>query len=71
MQEGTLFHFMGKGEELPKLQIALKEMKKNAGTSVTMKLDFLEVGFNGPLCFLSFLAEDLLKSSMERNLPTL
>ena len=29
-----------------------------------------EVGFNGPLCCLSFLAEDMLKSSMEAKLPT-
>jgi len=28
MQEGTLFHYMGKADEVPKLQIALKELKK-------------------------------------------
>jgi len=71
MQEGTLFHYMGKADEVPKLQIALKELKKNSGTAVTMKLDFLEVSFNGPLCCLSFLAEPLLKSSMQSKLPEL
>ena len=49
--------------------VALKELKKNSGTGVTIRFDYLEVGFNGPLCCLSFLAEDLIKSSMENNLP--
>ena len=41
---------LGKADEVPKTQIALKELKKGSGTSVTIKLDFLEVNFNGPLC---------------------
>ena len=71
MQENTIFSFMGKGDDYPKIQIALKELKKNTGTAVTIRLDFHEVGFNGPLCCLSFIAQDLLKSSMENNLPRL
>lgn len=69
MQEGTLFQFVPKPDDNPKIQIALKELKKNSGTNVTIKLDYDEVGFNGALCCLSFLAEDLLKASMEANLP--
>ena len=51
------------------LPVALKELKKNSGTGVTIRFDYFEVGFNGPLCCISFLAEDLLKGSMEKNLP--
>jgi len=69
MQDGTFFAFVGKADDNPKIQIALKELKKNSGTAVTIKLDYMEVGFNGPLCCLSFLAQDLLKVSMESNLP--
>ena len=29
----------------------------SSGVQVTMKLDFMEVGFNGPLCCLSFIAQ--------------
>ena len=36
---------------------------------MTIKFDYIEVGFNGPMCCLSFMAEDLLKGSMEKNLP--
>ena len=43
MQEGTLFQFVGRADENPKIQIALKELKKNTGTTVTIKLDFFEV----------------------------
>ena len=71
MQEGTLFHFVGQADDNPKIQIALKELKKNSGTAVTVKLDFAEVSFNGPLCCFSFLASDLLKSSMQNSLPRL
>ena len=28
---------------------------------MTIKFDYMEVGFNGPMCCLSFMAEDLLK----------
>uniref|UniRef100_A0A7S2NQ49 Uncharacterized protein n=1 Tax=Haptolina brevifila TaxID=156173 RepID=A0A7S2NQ49_9EUKA len=69
MQDGTFFAFVGKADDNPKIQIALKELKKNSGTAVTIKLDFVEVGFNGALCCLSFIAQDLLKASMESNLP--
>ena len=69
MQEGTLFTFVPKQDDMCKIQIALKELKKNSGTGVTIRFDYSEVGFNGPLCCISFLAEDLLKSSMEANLP--
>lgn len=69
MQEGTFFQFVGKGDDNAKIQIALKELKKGAGTQITMRLDFLEVGFNGVLCCLSFIAQDLLKMMMETNLP--
>ena len=69
MQEGTIFNFVGKDDDNPKVQIALKEMKKNSGCSVTMKFDFLEVGFNGMLCCLSFLAQDILKANMQLQLP--
>lgn len=47
----------GAVHEYPKVQIALKELAKNSGTAVTIKLDFLEVGFNGVMCCLSFLAQ--------------
>lgn len=71
MQEGTLFQFTGKGEDNPKIQIALKELKKNTGTTVTIRLDFFDVGFNGFFCCLSFLAQDFLRLSMESKLPKL
>ena len=71
MQEGTLFHFVGQADDNPKIQIALKELKKNSGTAVTVKLDFAEVSYNGALCCFSFLASDMLKSSMQNNLPRL
>lgn len=71
MQQGTFFHFQGKADDNPKIQIALKELKKNTGTNVIIKLDFLEVGFNGPLCCLSFIAQDCVKALMENNLPKL
>jgi len=74
-QEGTLFYFVGTQNgavhEYPKVQIALKELAKNSGTAVTIKLDFLEVGFNGVMCCLSFLAQDILKALMESQLPKL
>ena len=41
------------------------------GRNVTIRLDFAEVSFNGPLCCVSFLAQDLLKSSMQNKLPQL
>jgi len=69
MQEGTFFQFVGKADDNPKIQVALKELKKNTGTNVIIKLDFLEVGFNGPLCCLSFIAQDILKALMENDLP--
>ena len=31
LQEGTLFHFHGQPDDNPKVQIALKELKKNCG----------------------------------------
>ena len=43
MQDGTFFSFVGKADDNPKIQIALKELKKNTGTNVIIKLDFLEV----------------------------
>jgi len=69
MQEGTLFQFVPKPDDNPKIQIALKELKKNSGTGVTIRFDYKDVSFNGPLCCFSFMAEDMLKSSMEKNLP--
>ena len=71
MQEGTLFQFHGQPDDNPKVQIALKELKKNTGTSVTIRFDFLEVSINGPFCCFSFMAQDLLKTQMEANLPNL
>ena len=38
---------------------------------MTIRMDYAEVSFNGALCCLSFLAQDLLKSSMQNKLPTL
>jgi hypothetical protein len=69
LQEGTLYHFQGQPDDNPKMQIALKELKKNSGTAVTIRYDFVDVSFNGPLCCFSFLAQDLLKASMQRKLP--
>ena len=69
MQEGTLFNFVPKPDDNPKIQIALTELKKNSGTGVTIRFDYFEVGFNGPLCCFSPFAEGLLKRSMESNLP--
>ena len=48
MQESTFFHFVGKQDDNPKIQIALKELKKNTGTQITMKLDFLTVRSEPP-----------------------
>lgn len=69
LQEGTFFQFHGQPDDNPKVQVALKELKKNSGTAVTIRLDFMEVSINGPLCCLSFMAQDILKGNMERNLP--
>ena len=71
LQEGTFFQFHGQPDDNPKVQVALKELKKNSGTAVTIRLDFMEVSINGPLCCLSFMAQDILKGNMERNLPIL
>ncbi len=37
--------------------------------SAARRYDFQEVGFNGVFCCLSFLAQDLLKFSLQTQLP--
>ena len=41
MQEGTFFNFEPNADDNPKIQIALKELKKNTGTGVTVRFDYL------------------------------
>lgn len=70
VQSGSFFYLVPPPDNNPKVQIALKELKKNQGTQVTIRMDCAYVEFRGLLCCLSFLAQDLLKSSMETQLPS-